>query len=117
MKELRLERLGVTVQYPEGAGVMVACLEENHERGEACVRNFRGTDAIIMLSHLMAEVLQGEPDIVTASMLGVFRTHLKQSGVLGDGVDMAVAFQGHVLPLDEMVAEAEEEYEDEEKDR
>ena len=45
-----------------------------------------------------------------ATSLGTIRNVLKARGVLPENVDMAVAIDGHILPLDDLLAEAKAEY-------
>ncbi len=109
MKETKLEHFDVTVRHPDEGSFLVGYIDADRESAEIKAHDFHGMEATIMLARVFASVLKDEPDIIAAGLLGVFRRNLKEAGVIGDTIDMAVAFHGRVLPLDELEAEAEEE--------
>ena len=102
MERISLERFGY-VEFPEGCQSLVGVTN-----GEETALSIRGNrmDLLDIISKFLMSILVNNDPVEQASALASVVCFLKAHGALADSVDMAVSFEGKVLPIDEVVAEA-----------
>lgn len=104
MKVFELEKSGVKVERPEDVEVVIVALTKDD--CETCMSGISGGSLIIALVSLFSRTIKlcDAPgrNALTAFLFASLRQHLREEGLLGDNVDIAVSLDGKVLPLDEI---------------
>lgn len=101
--ETRVDDKTITIELPEGVAAMYAFATEN--RFSSGMHKVPAGQAIEMATDFFVRILEDAPDVGVAAALGNLRYRLMKAGIMSENVDMAVSFEGKVLPLDELGAE------------
>lgn len=106
MKVLELEKSGVKVERPEDVEVVLAALTKTKDNCEICMSSISPGSLMIALTVLFSRTIKRWAAPVRKDLI-VFlftslRERLREEGLLGDNVDIAVSLDGKVLPLDEV---------------
>ena len=115
MQEYKFGEGDILVKVPDGYGVMGYAPKDCHSYTFVNgVKGIEGVDGLIKLS--VAVLGQGAPTEGIAGFFARLRIRLKDEGIMGDDVDIAVAVDGKVIPLDELAQQIKEEMQDAEED-
>ena len=102
--ELHLKEGGV-IDIPDGVPFFAAVIGQ----GGLELQVHGNYEALFgALCKLITVLFARKPPMEIAASLGTIRNSLKARGVLPENVDMAVAMDGHILPLDDILMEATE---------
>lgn len=97
----------ITIEMPEGVAAMYGfAFEDKFSSG---MYNMRADQAIELATDFFCHILENAPDVAVAGALGTLRYQLRKHGIMPKSVDMAVSLNGEVIPLDEIVADIDEE--------
>ena len=101
MERIDLERFG-HVEVPEGCQFLIGVTDE-----EETALGIRGNREMLLdvIAKFLMSILINLDSVNQATSLASVICFLKAHRVLADSVDMAVSFDGHVLPVDQVVSD------------